>query len=186
MVDFSRAVHPQGAYVQPQLSLLHLESAGVDHGAPAAAMPPRISDKLQTGATVCHTAHNAIAPAGATPEGLERALYLCRLKLQRKGNKPDPDLNHPCLQTLLDVDGDSPQYELYKQRRIPKQLRTQAAQQGVPDDARTGKRGPPCSFPSAWQVPHDELPNAGSKRGSPEAQGGAEVEEGFNLSDKNM
>ena len=139
------------------------------------------------GSLLLRTEYNAIAPASATPEGVQRALYLCDMHIQpsKTGNKLDPEGNHPCLEKLLKVDKQSPHHELYKQRRIPGDRHSRLRNKEFLIKLVLQGEGHLTAIPPAWQVPHDELPQAGSKRSSAEAQSGKEVEDGFNLSDKN-
>lgn len=147
-------------------------------------MPPKISARLQTDALTFRTEYRALAPANATPEGIERAMCLCGLKVQLKRNKSDPDAKDPSLDTLTRVDKGSPLHELYQQRRVPTQANSPLRNKAFLISLILQGEGHVTSIPPAWQVPHDTLPQAGSKRSSPEAPGTPEVGDGFNLKDK--
>ncbi len=150
---FLRAVHPQDTFTRPYYCLWYLKSYVVKQGSAAAAMPARQRDPL-----LLRTEYNASAPAGAIPEGVQRALYLCDMKIQpsKTGNKSDPEGNDPCLENLLKVDKQSPHHELYKRRRIPKHGRLRNKEFLLTLGLES--EGHLTAIPPAWQVPHDELP----------------------------
>ena len=148
-------------------------------------MPPKTSSRLQRDALLFRTEYRALVPADATPEGVERALFLCGLKKQRAGNKSDPDAKDPNLQSLLDVEKDSPLYELYKQRRDPSKDKRPLRNKAFLITLVLQGEGHLTSIPPTWQVPHDTLPQAGTKRIPPEGPGTPDVEDGFDLKDKN-
>lgn len=148
-------------------------------------MPPKISARLQSKVLAFRTEYRAVAPPDATPEGIKRALYLCGLKKQRRGSKTHPDAKDPSLQSLLDVEKDSPLYELYKQRRDPSKDNRPLRNKAFLITLVLQGEGHLTSTPPTWQLPQDTLPHAGVKRISPEGPGTPDVEHGFDLKDKN-
>lgn len=107
------------------------------------------------------------------------------MKVQRKGNKSDPDAKDLNLQSLLEVDKGSLLYELFTQRRVPKHAKKPLRNKAFLITLVLQGEGHVTSIPPAWQVPHDTLPQAGTKRSSPEGPDTAEVEDGFDLKDNN-
>ncbi|DBB03123.1 hypothetical protein WJX77_003707 [Trebouxia sp. C0004] len=109
-----------------------------------------------------------------------------KIQPSKTGTKSDPEGNHPCLDKLLKVDKQSSHHELYKQRRIPRDRHSRLRNKEFLITLVLQGEGHLTAIPPAWQVPHHELPQAGSKRSSAEAQSGMEVEDGSDLSDRNI
>ena len=148
-------------------------------------MPQHISARLLADTIKFRTQYRAQTPVGATPEGVERALDLCALKCQRKGNKSDPEAADPNLQSLLEVDKKDPLYQLYKQRLGPPEKKSRLRNKAFLIALILEGEGHSSSIPPAWQVPEDKLPAAGSKLSCPDGGSLDEVADGYDLSSKN-
>lgn len=147
-------------------------------------MPKHISARLQADTLKFRTQYRAQIPVGATPEGVQRALELCSFKCQRKSNKSDPEAADPNLQTLLEVDDEDPLYQLYKQRNKPARLKSRLRNKAFLIALILEGEGHTSSIPSAWQVPEDELPAAGSKRSCSQDGSSDEVIDGYDVNNK--
>lgn len=137
-------------------------------------------------ALTLRTQYRKLTPAGATPEGVQRALDLCSKKVQRNGNKSDPDAKADCLQNLVEVgkDPSHPSHSLFKQRTIPGHAKGRWRNPEFLMALILQAEGYAASVPAEWLVPHDQLPQVGSKRNSPEAPGTPESEDRFDLQDR--
>lgn len=78
---------------------------------------------------------------------------------------------------------DSPLHKLYKQRCTPKRKHSKLRNKAFLTTLVLEGEGHCTAIPSAWRVPHDELPTAGSKRKSPKTPEKAEVEGGCALTE---
>ncbi|KAL3151251.1 hypothetical protein ABBQ38_013090 [Trebouxia sp. C0009 RCD-2024] len=66
----------------------------------------QMSARQRSKSMILRTQYRKLTPAGATPEGIQRALELCDKPVQRRGKKSDfPRAD--CLQNLVEVGEDS-------------------------------------------------------------------------------